>query len=302
MMAKIFRKTQFIFIFLSMNSALWGQNLPRKIEIHPTWTPYEWSMMPADDFFKVTGLLESDSIEYRTYRLGLDTMGSVKIRIDYIPETNSDVVGYIKYENWKVKDIFKINELVEAKYNIRYGEDDEKPDFWLGNALVELGYMRTNSNPKRGHYDLLSNPVYRFIPHPKHILDKLDSTWSQLINNPTDRMRGILNDSEAYRVTIRNVTPMVEYELVYPLDIKTDSAIAMTSLNFPGGLDALKWSMKQHYTEYLDHMEDGEIWFVPTDRPTVPIAYFFNTGVILHTSISQSEFLEWVTYEEEADE
>lgn len=298
MLAKIFSKTQLIFTFLSLCSALWGQNVPRKIKINPTWTPYEWSMMPAAEFFKVTGLMESDSIEYRTYRLGLDTLGSIKIRIDFIPETNSDVVGYIKYENWKVKDIFKINELVESKYNIRYGEEDEKPDFWLGNALVELGYMRTNSDPKRGHYDLLSNPVYRFIPHPKHILDKLDSTWSQLINNPTDRTRGIIVDSEAYRVKISNVTPMVEYELVYPLDVKTDSTIAMTSLNFPGGLDALKWSMKQHYSEYLDQMDDGEIWFVPTDRQTVPIAYFFNTGVILHTSISQSEFLEWVAYEE----
>ena len=75
----------------------------------------------------------------------------------------------------------------------------------------------------------------------------------------------------------------------------------MTSINFPGGLDALKWSMKQYYTEYLDSMDNGEIWFAPTEGSTVPLAYFFNTGVVLYTTISQSEFLEWVQYDEEEE-
>jgi len=287
-----------IALLLGIFNAASAQTAPRQVDLDPKWKPYEWSMMPAEEFFKLTGLTEADSVGYRTYRLGKDTIGSIKVRIDYIIETNSDVVGYIKYENWKVRDLYKINEIVEAKYNVRYGEEDEKPDFWLGNALVELGYMRTESNPKRGHYDLLSNPVYSFFPHPKHILDKLDSTWSQLINNPTDRMRGVLNDSESYRVTLSNVSPMIEYELVYPYDVKSDPNFAMTSINFPGCLDALKWSMKRYYTEYLDDMDNGEIWFAPTEGPTVSLAYIFNSGVVLHTTISQSEFLEWVQYEE----
>jgi hypothetical protein len=291
-----------IALILGIFNAALAQNVPRQVDLDPKWKPYEWSMMPAEEFFKLTGLTEADSVGYRTYRLGKDTIGSIKVRIDYILETNSDVVGYIKYENWKVKNLFKINGIVEEKYNVRYGEEDEKPDFWLGNALVELGYMRTQSNPKRGHYDLLSNPVYRFFPHPKHILDKLDSTWSQLVNNPTDRMRGVLHDSEAHRVTITNVSPMIEYELVYPFDLKSEPKFAMTSINFPGGLDALKWSMKQYYTEYLDSMDNGEIWFAPTEGSTVPLAYFFNTGVVLYTTISQSEFLEWVQYDEEEEE
>lgn len=294
-------KPLFLALLLGALNAGLAQTAPRQVELNPKWKPYEWSMMPAAEFFKLTGLTEADSVGYRTYRLGKDTIGSIKIRIDYIIETNSDVVGYIRYENWKVKDISRINDAVEAKYNVRYGEEDEKPDFWLGDALVELGYMRTKNNPKRGHYDLLSNPVYRFFPHPKHVLDKLDSTWSQLVNNPTDRMRGILNDSESHRVTISNVTPMIEYELVYPFDFKTDPKFAMTSTNFPGGLDALKWSMKQFYTEYLDDMDNGEIWFAPTEGPTVPLAYFFNSGVVLHTTISQSEFLEWITAEEDEE-
>ena len=291
-----------IALLLGIFNAASAQTAPRQVDLDPKWKPYEWSMMPAEEFFKLTGLTDADSVGYRTYRLGKDTIGSIKVRIDYILETNSDVVGYIKYENWKVKDIFKINGIVEEKYNVRYGEEDEKPDFWLGNALVELGYMRTQSNPKRGHYDLLSNPVYSFFPHPKHILDKLDSTWSQLVNNPTDRMRGVLHDSEAHRVTITNVSPMIEYELVYPFDLNSEPKFAMTSINFPGGLDALKWSMKQYYTEYLDSMDNGEIWFAPSEGSTVPLAYFFNSGVVLYTTISQSEFLEWVQYDEEEEE
>ncbi|NQW26130.1 MAG: hypothetical protein HQ473_07195 [Cryomorphaceae bacterium] len=287
-------------LLLGMFTAALAQTPPRQIELNPEWKPYEWSMMPATEFFKLTGLTEADSVGYRIYRLGTDTIGSVKVQINYIIETNTDVVGYIKYENWKIKDIFKINEAAEAKYNVRYGEEDEKPDFWLGDAFVELGYMRTESNPKRGHYDLLSNPVYRFVPHPEHVINKLDSTWSQLMNNPTDRMRGIVNDSGTYRLTFENITPLIEYEVVFPSD-KSEDPYAITSTIFDGGLQALKWSMKQYYTQYLDHMDDGEIWVAPSEEPKVRIAYLFNDGVLVHLTISRAEYLDWITYEEEEE-
>jgi len=290
-----------IALLIGIFNAASAQTAPRRVDLDPKWKPYEWSMMPAAEFFKLTGLTEADSVSYRTYRLGKDTIGSIKVRIDYILETNSDVVGYIKYENWKVKDLFKINGIVEEKYNVRYGEEDEKPDFWLGNALIELGYMRTESNPKRGHYDLLSSPLYEYIPHPKHILDKLDSTWSQLINNPTDQLRGIVNDSGTYRVTLADISPIVEYKLSYSSD-PSELPVAITGITVEGGYDALKWSMKQYYTQFLDHMEDGEIWVAPSDQPIVRVAYLFSDGMLVHLTLTQAEYQDWISSDEEGEE
>jgi hypothetical protein len=289
-----------IALVMGIFNTAFAQTALRQVDLDPKWKPYEWSMMPAEEFFKLTGLTEADSVGYRTYRLGKDTIGSIKVRIDYILETNSDVVGYIKYENWKVKDIYKLNEAVEAKYNVRYGEEDEKPDFWLGNALVELGYMRTQSNPKRGHYDLLSNPIYQYMPHPEHILDKLDSSWSQLINNPTDQLRGVLNDSGTFRVTLADISPVVEYKLNYYAD-PSEPPVAITGLTVEGGYDALKWSMKRYYTQYLDYMEDGEIWAAPSNEALVQVAYLFNNGIIVHMTLTQAEYQDWMSSEEEEE-
>jgi len=81
-------------------------------------------------------------------------------------------------------------------------------------------------------------------------------------------------------------------------EARSDPNFARTSLNFPGCLDALRCSMKRYYIEYLDGMDNGEIWFAPTEGPTVPLAYFFNSRVVLHATISQSAFLEWGQNEE----
>ena len=59
--------------------------------------------------------------------------------------------------------------------------------------------------------------------------------------------------------------------------------------------------MKQYYTQYLDHMDDGEIWVAPSEEPKVRIAYLFNDGVLVHLTISRAEYLDWITYEEEEE-
>ena len=285
---------------VSFSGFVKAQNSPRTIEINPNWKPYEWSMMPASEFFKLTGLTEADSIAYRTYRIGPDSIGSVMVRIDYILETNTDVVGYIKYENWKVKDIYKLKTAVETAYDVAYGGEDETDDFWIGDALVEVSSMYSQSSAKRGHFDLLSTPMYQVIPNCGHAIAKLDSTWSQLINNPTNSFRGVLIDSVSYRLSFLNITPMIEYEVVFPLD-KSKLPYAFTSTTVDGGLKALKWSMKQYYTQYLDQMDDGEIWVAPSEADTLRIADLYDNGVLLHTTMSRSDYLEWITYEDLAE-
>lgn len=284
---------------IGISNHLNAQTPPRQVKLNPEWKPYEWSMMPADEFFKLTGLNESDSIAYRTYRLGTDTIGSVKVYMMYIRETNSDVVGYIKYENIKVKDIFKLDDEIGDKYDVSYGDADDMPWFFIGDAMVQLNYLNSATVRKRGHLELYSNSLYPYVPAVEHVLDKLDSTWVQLINNPTANVRGIVHDSEAYRVMIEDVSPMIEYEIVYPHD-ESEAPYAMTITTIDDGLKALKWHIKQYYTEFLDHMEKGEIWAAPSDGSTVRLAYFFNSGIVIHSSIPYSEYIEWMnSYEED---
>jgi hypothetical protein len=285
-------KLPLLAIFIGILSSLAAQDSPRTIELNPNWKPYEWSMMPAEEFFKLTGLSEADSIAYRTYRLGPDSIGSIQVRIDYILETNTDVVGYIKYENWKVKDIYKLKTAVETAYDIHYGGEDETDYFWIGDALVDVGSMYTQSSRKRGHFDLMSTPMYQFIPDCGHAIAKLDSTWSQLINNPTSTLRGIRNDSGTYRVTFQDISPVIEYEVQYPAD-ESEVPSVLVSTTVDGGAKALKWSMMKYYTQYLDSMDEGEIWIAPTDEPMIPIAYLFNNGVLYHSTISQEEYKDW---------
>ena len=285
-------KLPLLALFIGILSSLAAQNSPRTIELNPTWKPYEWSMMPAAEFFKLTGLTEADSIAYRTYRIGPDSIGSVMVRIDYILETNTDVVGYIKYENWKVKDIYKLKSAVETAYDMRYGGENETDYFWIGDALVEVSSMYSQSSAKRGHFDLLSTPMYEFIPDCRHAIDKLDSTWNQLINNPTSTLRGIRNDSGTYRVTFQDVSPLIEYEVQYPAD-ESEAPSVLVSTTVDGGFKALKWSVMKYYTQYFDSMDEGEIWIAPTDEPMIPIAYLFNNGVVYHSTISQEEYKDW---------
>jgi hypothetical protein len=285
-------KLPLLAIFIGILSSLAAQNSPRTIELSPNWKPYEWSMMPAEEFFKLTGLSEADSISYRTYRIGPDSIGSIQVRIDYILETNTDVVGYIKYENWKVKDIYKLKTTVETAYDVVYAGEDDYDFFWLGDALVELSSMYTESSRKRGHFDLMSTPMYQFIPDCGHAIAKLDSTWSQLINNPTSALRGIRNDSGTYRVTFQDISPVIEYEVQYPAD-ESEVPSVLVSTTVDGGAKALKWSMMKYYTQYLDSMDEGEIWIAPTDEPMIPIAYLFNNGVLYHSTISQEEYKDW---------
>ena len=285
-------KLPLLALFIGILNSLAAQNSPRTIELNPNWKPYEWSMMPATDFFKLTSLTEADSIAYRTYRIGPDSIGSIMVRIDYILETNTDVVGYIKYENWKVKDIYKLKTAVETVYDVAYGGEDEADYFWIGDALVEVSSMYSQSSAKRGHFDLLSSPMYEFIPDCRHAIDKLDSTWNQLINNPTSTLRGIRNDSGTYRVTFQDVSPLIEYEVIYPAD-KSEVPSVLASTTVDGGFKALKWSVMKYYTQYFDSMDEGEIWIAPTDEPMIPIAYLFNNGVVYHSTISQEEYKDW---------
>ena len=279
-------------LFIGILSSVAAQNSPRTIELNPNWKPYEWSMMPAAEFFKLTGLSEGDSIAYRTYRIGPDSIGSIMVRIDYILETNTDVVGYIKYENWKVKDIYKLKTAIETAYDVAYGGEDEADYFWIGDALVEVSSMYSQSSAKRGHFDLLSTPMYEFIPDCGHAIAKLDSTWSQLINNPTSALRGIRNDSGTYRVTFQDISPLIEYEVQYPAD-KSEVPSVLVSTTVDGGFKALKWSVMKYYNQYFDSMDEGEIWIAPTDEPMIPIAYLFNNGVVYHSTISQEEYKDW---------
>ena len=73
----------------------------------------------------------------------------------------------------------------------------------------------------------------------------------------------------------------------------------MTSTTIDGGLKALKWSMKKYYTEYVDHIDAGEIWAAPSDGPLVRVAFFFDDGVILHDMWPYEEYIEWMTYDED---
>ena len=134
--------------------------------------------------------------------------------------------------------------------------------------------------------------MYEFIPDCGHAIAKLDSTWSQLINNPTSTLRGIRNDSGTYLVTFQDVSPLIEYEVQYPAD-ESEAPSVLVSTTVDGGLKALKWSVMKYYTQYFDSMDEGEIWIAPTDDPMIPIAYLFNNGVVYHSTISQEEYKDW---------
>jgi hypothetical protein len=73
----------------------------------------------------------------------------------------------------------------------------------------------------------------------------------------------------------------------------------LTSTTIDGGLKALKWSMKKYYTEYVEHIDAGEIWAAPSDGPLVRVAFFFDDGVILHDTWPYEEYIEWMTYDED---
>ena len=130
---------------------LLAQTPPRQVKLNSDWKPYEWPMMPAAEFFKLTGLSESDSVSYRTYRIGTDTIGSVKVYMEYILETNSDVVCVVKYENIKIKDLFKLDKEINQKYHLDYGEPEDMPFYFSEDALVQFNYLYAATLKKRAH-------------------------------------------------------------------------------------------------------------------------------------------------------
>jgi hypothetical protein len=48
-------------------------------------------------------------------------------------------------------------------------------------------------------------------------------------------------------------------------------------------------------------MEDGEIWAAPSNEALVQVAYLFNNGIIVHMTLTQAEYQDWMSSEEEEE-
>lgn len=55
--------------------------------------------------FWETGLSASDTVSADTYRVGLDTNDSGLVNVGHLDALNQDVVWYVAYENFTVKDL-----------------------------------------------------------------------------------------------------------------------------------------------------------------------------------------------------
>ena len=51
----------------------------------------------------------------------------------------------------------------------------------------------------------------------------------------------------------------------------------------------------------IAYMEDGEIWAAPSNEALVQVAYLFNNGIIVHMTLTQAEYQDWMSSEEEEE-
>lgn len=290
-------KLPLLALVLGFSGVLSAQNADvKKVPLAKTATPYEWLMRPTSAFFAETGLSAADSVSADTYRVGLDTNESVLVNVGHLDAINQDVVWYVAYENFKVKDLkVKVDSLGRNHNIINDGEGNYS--FWLADAIVNIS-TNVQPNGKIGTVALDAIPVYRFMPPVADAVSKLDSTWQQLMTNVQYRPRTVERDSSKVSVTLKNITPLVSYTVFYP---QTEGARPYVSveLNEGGGQGVLKWACKNYYDRFYDSFEQGSVWVSDSDQPIVKVGVLFDDGKLLNLTMTQSEFQGFADSDEE---
>jgi hypothetical protein len=283
-------KLPLLALILGLSGALGAQNAATKtVPLAKTAKPYSWLMRPTNEFFAETGLSPGDSVSANTYLVGTGSE-TVLVNTGRIDALNQNVVWYVAFRNFKIKDLKTVVDSLRSNYNLNT-DDEGSTNYWLSDALVRLE-TSVDDKGKLGTLELDAFPVYQFMPPVSDVVAKLDSTWQQLITNVQYKTRSVERDSAKISVTLKNVTPLVTYKVLYPLE-EGDRPYTVIELNEGGGYGAVKWACKNYYDRFYDAFDEGSIWVSDTDQPTVKVGVLFNSGTLLNLQMDQKDFLEF---------
>lgn len=280
-------KLPLLALVLGMSGLLAAQNANVKtVPLAKTAKPYRWLMRPTSEFFAETGLSATDTVSANTYRVGSGAE-SVLVNTGHLEATNQDVVWYVAYENYKLKDLKVVVDSLKANFELT-ANDDGFTNYWLPDALVKLKPYG-DDKLKVGNLELDAIPLYPFMPPVDQAMEKLDSTWEQLVTNVQFRPRSVERDSSKIMVKLKNVTPLVSFSVFYP---QAPDAMPYVSieLNDGEGYGVMKWACKNYYDRFFDAFDSGSIWVSDTDQPIVKVGILFNTGNLLNLQMTQAEF------------
>jgi len=285
-------KLPLLSLLLAFSLHLGAQTARKEVPLKPEFVPHTWIMMPATEFFAMTGLTPADSFAYNAYIVGDAKQAHITVITEQIPELGIDVVSWVEYSNFKNSDAKKIAAELETKYNPeRMGTDSVWFQFFTPDAFVEL---TVSSNDKKKSSLLLNAyQLYQFMPPIEKAMEKLDSTWQQLATNFTHGQRDVLHDSDGYAIRINDVTVMVGYYVEYPSDPNQKPSVGIY-LKDEGGIAAMKWAVKKYYDMYLDSYETATFWVKDTDKDWVGLGVLSEDGTLINKFMSQAEYQEWI--------
>ena len=283
-------KLPILALILGLSGVLGAQNAAIKsVPLSKTAKPYRWLMRPTSEFFAETGLSASDSVSADVYLVGTGSE-AVLVNVGHLDATNQDVVWYVSYEDFKIKELKLVVDSLRSNYNLN-SDEEGSTNYWLADALVRLE-SKVSDDGKMGSLGLDAIPVYKFMPPVESVVAKLDSTWQQLVTNVQYQSRSVERDSSKISVTLENVTPLVTFKVFYPLE-EGERPYAVIELNEGGGYGAVKWACKNYYDRFYDAFDDGSIWVSDTDQPVVKVGVLFNSGTLLNLQMDQADFLEF---------
>ncbi len=285
-------KLPLLSLLLAFSLYLGAQTARREVPLKPEFVPHTWIMMPAIDFFKLTGLTPLDSLTFNAYIVGDVNKEHISVILEHIEELDMDVVSWVEYSNFKNKNVKKIAADLQTKYQPKeLGDDSTWFEYFTPDAFVEL----TASSAKKNTMSLTLNAyqLYQFMPPIEQAMAKLDSTWQQLATNFTYGEREVVHDSDGYAVRISDVTAMVGYYVEFPSDRSKKPSVGIYTKD-DGGYAAMKWAVKKYYDMYLDEYEGTTYWVKDTDKDWVGMGVLFDNGVLLNKFITQEEYQEWI--------
>jgi hypothetical protein len=282
--------TKLPLLALLLGSALGAtaQKTVKTVPLKAEMKPYTWVMKPAAQFFSETGLAPEDSVWANTYRIGPEKGAHVLAEVGHIDAIDADVVWWIKYADFKEKDLTAVGQEISTNMKPERTGDNSFA-YYTPEAYVSL---EASGDEKSASLTLDVYPLYRFMPPIEDALSKTDSTWQQLLGSPTFNERSVVRDSAKIQVRISKVTPLVSYSVFYPFDANDKPYVAI-ELNDGGGYEVLKWATKRYYDRFFDTFDGGTIYVADTDQPWVRLGVLFDRGELLNLYISQADFQDW---------
>lgn len=288
-------------LLLAFGFGAGAQSEPKEVPLKPEFVPYNWIMMPTSDFFALTGLTAKDSISQNAYMVGDLEREHVMAYIEHVDELGIDVVAWVEYLNFKNKAMQSITTTLQRDFALEQmgTEDSVWYQYFTPEAYVEA--KLTSASKKTSNLLISGYQLYQFMPPLEHLIAKLDSTHEQLLANVHYGERSVRHDSDGYMVSIRDLTPLVSYGLMYPHD-PTENANAYLFLNDEGGQEVLRWAVKKYYDMYFDEYEGSTYWVKDTDKDRVGLGFLLPTGAFVHRYITQEEYQEWAQEGDYLDE